>query len=171
MRRYRGKFARPAGLPSGGRPVRRSACPWRCYGLHTSPAGRLPAWQQNCPIFIARRSRRVGEACRGPVLRVARRSNAPSRGRSGVAPGDHLCDGADRPSATPVTRRAPDKRCVFSGDAKVARVRIPVDTQLHVAMPAHELRSHRSLQSWRVPGRLRSRRSGAFRFSIQAQSR
>ena len=44
--------------------------------------------------------------------------------------------GAHQLIANPSTRKAPDKHCVFSGDAKVARVRIPIDAQSLVAMPA-----------------------------------
>ena len=53
--------------------------------------------------------------------------------------------------ATPLTRKAPDKHCVFSGDATVAVVRIPIAGQSLVAISAHALRRHHGLNTWRVP--------------------
>ena len=70
-----------------------------------------------------------------------------------------------------IRKQLPDKHCVFSGDAKVVRLPIPIATQYLVAMPFMRCDGIRGLHTWRVPGRLRSRRSGAFRVSIQLRSR
>ena len=81
-----------------------------------------------------------------------------------------LSGGVHRLIGTRSTRKAPDKHCVFSGDAKVARIRIPIETQLLVAMPSHALQSNSVLKTWRVPGRLRSRGSGALRISSSGRA-